>query len=134
METIKKIIKQQKVEEMRNSIFYCQIRSMKNGEEFAWIHSMVCVFLHESLCDEDDENKDDDDDTKHIHDLLDEYEKELRWYHTEGIDKSIENIKSFFKDKFIPYTTYLSYLESKEYENKLQLPEVFIKKILFSKL
>ena len=136
METIKKIIKQQKVEEMRNSIFYCQIRSMKNGEEFAWIHSMVCVFLHESLCDEDDENKDDDDDddTKHIHDLLDDYEKELRWYHTEGIDKSIENIKSFFKDKFIPYTTYLSYLESKEYENKLQLPEVFIKKILFSKL
>lgn len=137
METIKKIIKQQKVEERRDSIFYCQIRSMKNGDEFAWIHSMVCVFLYDSMCDDikDDEDDEDIDDTaSHIHSLLDEFEKELRWYHTEGINKAIENIKSFFKDKFIPYTTYLSYLESKEYENKLQLPEVFIKKILFSKL
>jgi len=139
METIKKIINQQKVEELRNSIFYCQIRTMKNGDEFTWIHSMVCVFLHESLCDDShdsdkDDNKNDNVDTDTIHDLLDDYETALRWCHTEGIDKAIENVKSFFKDRFIPYTTYLSYLESKEYENKLHLPEVFIKKLLFSKL
>ena len=135
METIKKIINQQKVEERRNSIFYCQIRSMKDGDEFAWIHSMVSVFLHDSLCDVEDEDEDDIDDTASvIHGLLEEFEKALRWYHTEGIDKAIEDIKSFFKDKYIPYTTYLSYLEGKEYENKLQLPEVVVKKILFSKL
>lgn len=135
METIKKIINQQKVEERRNSIFYCQIRSMKDGDEFAWIHSMVCVFLHDSLCDVEDEDEDDIDDTASvILGLLEEFEKALRWYHTEGIDKAIEDIKSFFKDKYIPYTTYLSYLEGKEYENKLQLPEVVVKKILFSKL
>ena len=131
MEPVKKIIIQQKVEERRNSIFYCQIRSMKNGDECAWIHSMVCAYLHDSVCDID-ENKDDNVDT--IHDLLEEFETALRWCYNEGIDKSIENIKSFFKDRFIPYTTYLSYLESKEYENKLHLPEVFIKKLLFSKL
>jgi hypothetical protein len=138
MKPIKKIINQQKVEERRNSIFYCQIRSMKNGDEFAWIHSMVCVYLHDSICDDSDDDdkdaKDDNVDADTIHDLLDEYETALRWYHTEGVDKAIENIKSFFKDRFIPYTTYLSYLESKEYENKLHLPEVFIKKLLFSKL
>lgn len=129
METIKKIINQQKVEERRNSIFYCQIRSMKDGDEFAWIHSMVCVYLHDSVRDDGD-----DDNVDTIHDLLDDYETALRWCYNEGIDKAIENIKSFFKDRFIPYTTYLSYLESKQYENKLHLPEVFIKKLLFSKL
>jgi hypothetical protein len=142
METIKKIINQQKVEERRNSIFYCQIRSMKDGDEFAWIHSMVCVYLHDSVRDDSDDdkndskddNKDDNVNTDTIHDLLDEFETALRWCYNEGIDKAIENIKSFFKDRFIPYTTYLSYLESKQYENKLHLPEVFIKKLLFSKL
>jgi hypothetical protein len=106
---------------------------MKNGDEFAWFHSMVCAYLHDSICDEDDDDYDEHKDTDTIHNLLDEFETALRWYHTEGIDKSIENIKSFFKDQFIPYSSYLSYLESKEFENKIQSPEVFIKK-LFSKL
>ena len=131
MEPIKKIINQQKVEERRNSVFYCQIRSM--NDEFAWIHSMVCVYLHDSLCDGDKDDDEENKDTDTIYNLLDEFETALRWYHTEGIDKSIENIKSFFKEQFIPYSSYLSYLESKEFENKIQSPEVFIKK-LFSKL
>lgn len=129
MEPIKKIIIQQKVEERRNSTFYCQIRSMKNGDEFAWIHSMLCMYLHEYVCDEDVESED----TEKIFDLLEEYETSLRWYHIEGIDKSIEDIKLFLKDKFISYSSYLSYQDSKEYEKIQLLPEVFIKK-LFSKL
>ncbi len=137
MEPIKKIIIQQKVEERRNSTFYCQIRSMKNGDEYAWIHSMVCAYLHEYLCDKEsdvEENKTEDEDTEKICDLLEKYETSLRWYHIEGIDKAIEDIKLFLKDKFIPYSTYLSYQDSKEYKNTQLLPEVFIKKILFSKL
>lgn len=129
MEPIKKIIIQQKVEERRNSTFYCQIRSIKNGDEFAWIHSMVCMYLHEYLCDEDTEAED----IEKICDLLEEYETSLRWYHIEGIDKTIEDIKLFLKDKFISYSSYLSYQDSKEYEKIQLLPEVFIKK-LFSKL
>ena len=134
MEPIKKIINQQKVEERRNSIFYCQIRSMKNGDEFAWIHSMVCVYLHDSICDEDDDDENKDDTIRDIHGLLDDFETALKWYHIEGIEKAIENIKSFFKEQFIPYTAYLSYLESKEFEKNIKLPKVFIKNFLFSKL
>ena len=112
MEPIKKIIIQQKVEERRNSVFYCQIRSMKNGDEFVWIHSMACMYLHESVGVEDTE----DEDTEKICDLIEEYETSLRWYHIEGVEKTIEDIKFFLKDKFIPYSSYLSYQDSKEYE------------------
>jgi len=90
-EIIKKIINQQVVEEIRNSEFYRHIHN-----EFKWIHSMLCLYLYDSVSDRQK--------FQNIYDHLKDFETQVTWHYKEGIAKSIEKIKVLLGDMYIDYS------------------------------
>jgi hypothetical protein len=84
-ERIKKIRNQQRIEERRNPEFYRTI-----DKKFAWIHSMLCLYLQEN-------GHSDDSDINNIENIvthLEQFENALRWHYTRGVDEWIEKIKN----------------------------------------
>jgi len=90
-EIIKKIINQQIVEEIRNSEFYKHIHP-----ELKWIHSMLCLYLYESVSDRQK--------FQHIYDHLEDFETQVTWHYKEGIAKAIEKIKILLGEMYIEYS------------------------------
>jgi len=95
-----KILRQQKIEEMRNPSRYKDIRSISDiGDECAWIHSMLCLYLNNAVHKNEEDKEDKEDNICHILD----FERELEWHYLDGIEKCIRSIKKLLGDDFIDF-------------------------------
>jgi len=102
-----KILRQQKIEEMRNPSQYKNIRSISYiGDECAWIHSMLCLYLNNAVHNNNNDldNKEDKEDIENnISSHLLDFEKSLEWHYRDGIEKCILSIKELMGDDFIEF-------------------------------
>ena len=100
-----KILRQQKIEEMRNHERYKDIRSISDiGNECAWIHSMVCLYLINMVHNENNENNENIENTlSSLSSHLLEFERAMEWHYRDGIEKCIRSIKELMGDDFIEF-------------------------------
>ena len=106
-----KILRQQKIEEMRNPSRYKDIRSISDiGDKCAWIHSMICLYLNNDVHKNEEDKEDKEDIICHIL----EFERALEWHYLDGIEKCILSIKKLMGDDFIDFEEDKEDKENKE--------------------
>lgn len=106
-----KILRHQKIEEMRNPSLYKDIRSIADiGNECAWIHSMVCLYLINMVHNDNIENIENNENNENIENTISflsshllEFERAMEWHYRDGIDKCIRSIKELMGNDFIEF-------------------------------
>jgi hypothetical protein len=119
-ERIKKIKHYSIIERYRHHHFYHTLESYQNSEELKWIHSMSCYCLMEES---------DTDTIIYLISVIQQFEKEIEWYHQKGIDDSISSLKEILSDKFIPYSELYDEEEDEEDEEEEEEDEEIEEKV-----
>lgn len=105
---IKKIIKQQKIEELRYPFYTESVKP--HGKEISWIYASTTLYVNDMIFSEDE---DEEEDINIINHSLKQFELSLQWYDTPRIELWKEHLISILvkKKRYVSYLEYSKYLE-----------------------